>query len=372
MRSTGIPLRLVITLGLLGAGIGLAQTPSDAQALDAQGRWDAAESVWRKLLASSPEDSRLWTGLGITLSHEKKYDDAIAAYRKALLLHPNDVETELNLGIAYFKAGKVPEAIAPLQAAAAQLPGSDQVNILLGMSLFGSGRYKEAIPYLEKAKAQDNPVLQQVLAQSYLESGQYDKALSEFQRLLLRDPDAPAVHMLLGEAYDAENQSERAMAEYRAATAKGYTPDAHFGLGYLLWKDGRYAAASEEFQKELSYDPKNSLALAYLGDIALKQGDPAKAEPLLRRAIALKIDLRVAHFDLGVIAFDAKRYEQAEKEFAVAVRLAPKDADAHYRLARLYQATGRPADAQRELAIVKELHQRTREELLFKVSGPPH
>ena len=343
-----------------------------AQALDAEGRWDAAEAVWRKLLSSSTEDYRLWTGLGVTLSHEKKYEDAIAAYRKALSLHPHDAETELNLGIAYFKAGKIPEAVAPLQAAAAQLPESEQINILLGMSLFGSGRYKAAIPYLEKTKAQDNPVLQQVLAQSYLEAGEYDKALSEFKRLLLRAPDAPAVHMLLGEAYDAENQSEQAIAEYRAATAKAYTPDAHFGLGYLLWKDRQYAAAAEEFQKELDNDPKNSLALAYLGDIALKQGDPAKAELLLRRAIALKGDLRVAHFDLGVIASDAKRYQQAEKEFTTAVRLAPQDADAHYRLARLYQASGRSVDAQRELAIVKQLHLRTREELLLKISGPPH
>jgi hypothetical protein len=56
--------------------------------------------------------------------------------------------------------------------------------------------------------------------------------------------------------------------------------------------------------------------------------------------------------------------------------LADLAADAHYRLARLYEATGRRGEAQRELAnagltLVKNLHERTREDLLLKVSGSP-
>ena len=367
----------VLAFALLTASLVLSaarrqQTASDAQALDVQGNWQAAESAWRTLLISSPGDYRLWTSLGVTLSHEKRYDEAIAAYHKALSLKPHDAQTELNLGIAYFKAEKLPEAITPLQAAASQLPNSDQLNVLLGMSLFGTGRYKEAIPYLEKTRAQENSMLQQVLAQSYLEAGEYGKALAQFKTMLLRDPNSPAVHMLLGEAYDAENQPAAAIAEYRTAAAKGYTPDAHFGLGYLLWKNHQYADAAAEFQRELDNDPKNSLALTYLGEIALKQGDAAKANTLLCRAIALKSDIRLAHFDLGVIEADAKHNQEAEKEFKTAIRLAPEEADAHYRLARLYESMGRSADAQRELAVVKQLHQRTREDLLLKVSGPPH
>jgi hypothetical protein len=52
------------------------------------------------------------------------------------------------------------------------------------------------------------------------------------------------------------------------------------------------------------------------------------------------------------------------------VKLDPGQPDAHYQLGRLYQATGKKADAERELAKVRELHQKADEGLAGKMPEP--
>jgi Tfp pilus assembly protein PilF len=52
-----------------------------------------------------------------------------------------------------------------------------------------------------------------------------------------------------------------------------------------------------------------------------------------------------------------------------AVKLDPTQLDAHYRLARLYTPLGQKQNAAREFAITKELHSKTEDSLIEKVSG---
>ena len=62
-------------------------------------------------------------------------------------------------------------------------------------------------------------------------------------------------------------ESEAATAEFEAAVkASTVPPDAHFGLGYLYWKQQRYEDACREFEAELATQPQHAQALAYLGD----------------------------------------------------------------------------------------------------------
>ncbi len=348
-----------------------SQTAEQAQRLQARGDWKGAEQTWRALLERAPQDYRLWSSLGIALSHQDRYREAIAAYRKALAIRQDDAQTELNLGITYFKSGKLPDAIAPLRSAAAALGDNTQIDTLLGMSLFGTGKYTEAATYLQRASASDpaNLGLQQVLAESYLYGKQYDKAQTEFERMLVRDPDSANVHMLLGEAYDANGQLEPAIKEFQTAAQKGNLPNLHFGLGYLLWKDHKYDRAEAEFRKELSTDPQNYQALAYLGDVLIKRGATAEARKCLRQSIAIHDSIWLTHFHLGVLAEDEKRYGDAIAELRRAIALNGSRPEPHYRLAQVLKATGQSKAARLELAKVAKLHERKDEDLIHKITG---
>ena len=85
------------------------------------------------------------------------------------------------------------------------------------MSYFGLAEYKEAAARLKPlADAQpDNTELSYLLAKCYVWSGDEAAAAPQlFQKLLERDPDSAAVHMLMGEALDSQNHTEDAIKEF--------------------------------------------------------------------------------------------------------------------------------------------------------------
>ncbi len=359
-------------IGLVAPFALVAQSPSEAQAMQSAGDWRGAESIWRALAAQHPKDYRLWTSLGVALAHQSKFKAAIQAYLRAVALSPNAAETNVNLGLAYFKSGQLKEAVPPLQNAAAQLPGNQQVETLLGMSFYGTGKYREALPYLEAAesKTPDNKELAFVIAQAYLWSGAYEKAKAAFQTMLEQDPDSPQVQMLLGEAYDGLGRTDEAIVAFRkAANQTQAIPDAHFGLGYLLWKTHKYGQAATEFHNELTSDSKSYKALAYLADCEYELGALSESKRDLAQSIAIEDVLWITHFDLGKMEVSEKQYELALQQFRRAIEIDRDRPEAHYRLAHVYQLLGRNAEAHAELQTVMHLHEARSDDLILKISG---
>jgi tetratricopeptide (TPR) repeat protein len=178
--------------------------------------------------------------------------------------------------------------------------------------------------------------------------------------------------MLLGEALDGLGRTTEAISEFKAATkAAPREANLNFGLGYLYWKLRQYDEALPAFETELSVDPANPQALAYLGDIEMRRNDPEKAVALLKKALEIKDDIRIAYADLGAIYMDERHYEDALAALRRAVKLDPAQPDTHFRLGRLHQAMGNTAAAQQEFARVRELHKKTEGDLLEKMSGSP-
>jgi tetratricopeptide (TPR) repeat protein len=83
---------------------------------------------------------------------------------------------------------------------------------------------------------------------------------------------------------------------------------------------------------------------------------PEAAGPLIEQAIRIDPSLELAHLDRGILDADAGRREDALREFQAAARLNPNDVNAHYRLARLYQAMGRKDEAKVEFDKTSSLH----------------
>jgi tetratricopeptide (TPR) repeat protein len=163
-----------------------------------------------------------------------------------------------------------------------------------------------------------------------------------------------------------------AIAEFQAAIKTApREANLHFGLGYLFWKSHQYDDAEREFENELSLDSNHAQALAYLGDIEMKNKNPNAALTLLERATRSKSDVRIAYLDIGIILGQLKQYDKAVAALQRAAKLDPAEPDAHYRLARVYQLMGKTAESQREMARVRELHDKADESVASKMSAAP-
>ena len=347
--------------------------PSEALALEQQGKLAEAEEAWTQITQANPRDAVAFASLGLVLSKQGKYQQAVSAYKKAGAMNHNLPGLQLNWGLAEFKQEHFEAAISPLSAALAVDPQNIQARTLLGLSCYGAKRFPDAVKYLEPAAKADpaNTELHRVLAQSCLSAKEYSCALAEFRQILERDPDSTAAHMLSGEALDGLGRTVEAIPEFEAAAkAAPREPNVHFGLGYLYWKLHKYDEAKAALETELSIDPGHAQSLAYLGDIELKKNAPDKALPLLQKATKMRNDLRVAYLDIGAILSDQKKYPEALAALQRAEKLDPAQPDAHYRLARLYRAMGNKAAAEREFAKVSELRDKA-EDLAPQMASPP-
>src|SRR5438067_9344508 len=126
-------------------------TPSDAIALEQQGRLTEAEKGWTLIVKRTPRDAGAFASLGVVLSKQQKYPEAAVAYRKALALNPKLPGIRLNLGLAEFKQGHFQAAIPALAAVLKSDTSNMQARTLLGLSYYGARQYVQAAKYLEAA-----------------------------------------------------------------------------------------------------------------------------------------------------------------------------------------------------------------------------
>ena len=367
---TGLLIRSILwaaTISLITASLPAQDTQTQKQrqtaiALEQAGRTTEAESAWRTFLKLQPTSAEAYAHLGFLESQQQRYAQAIPLYRRALDLDPRMPALRMNLGLALFKAGELKDAIRIFEDLLKQQPPSSpdaqRLKTLIGMSHYGLKQYAAAVPYLKQATASDpqNLPFRLLLAHSCLWSKQYQCVLDVYREILNLNAESAEADMLAGEAMDEMQDHGGAIQQFRAAVqANPKEPNVHFGLGYLLWAQGRYDEAAREFQAELDNVPNNPQAMAYLADSQIKLNHPEIARPLLERAIRLNPEMELAHLDLGIVEADAGENDLAVTELKLAVKLAPNEIRAHYRLARLYQALGRKQEASAEFEKTKTL-----------------
>jgi tetratricopeptide (TPR) repeat protein len=355
-----------------------ARTQSDpkqaAIALERQGRNAEAETAWRAIAVQHANDAEPWAHLGLLEARQEHYDEAIHNYRKALALAPSMPGLRLNLGLSYFKNGTYREAIAMFAPLLTATPDDARLNLLTGMSHYGLGEYAAATPFLRKAAEHDdtNLTLELTLAHSCLLSRQYPCVLDAFHRIVTLNAESAEADMLAGEALDEMHETVAATREFQAAVkANPKEPNGHFGLGYLLWKQGQYAEAAPEFEAELANVPQHAQAMRYLADCYVQTSRLDEAEALLKKVIALDSANAMEHRDLGIVYAEKQRNDDALRELQQAERLAPRDVNVHYRLGRLYRTLGRNAQAKAELEKAATLNKEADQGLLKVMSTAP-
>ena len=125
------------------------------------------------------------------------------------------------------------------------------------------------------------------LGNLYNDTGQYDKAVKEFQRADSLDPDSVDALNGLAEAYDRLGNAAAAEDTYRKAiTLRPQYWAVYNWLGYFYFGQARYADAAAMFRKVVELTPDNNRGLLQSwGDVF--NGRPIcrchrRAEPLDR------------------------------------------------------------------------------------------
>jgi len=181
------------------------------------------------------------------------------------------------------------------------------------------GKYTQVAPdYQVREDAKDQKSIAamnaEAMAAQQLQHGQLDEAERQARLAVEADPKAADAHTMLAVVLQQRGSSKAAGVEYEKAVA--LAPQSGTVLNnYAAWLcgNGRAAESLPVFDRALadpSY-PTPATALANAGACALLAGQPAYADPRLRRALEFDPDNAVALAALAETEFRAGRYLEA-------------------------------------------------------------
>ena len=209
------------------------------------------------------------------------------------------------------------------------------------------------------------------LGQAYMEKHDYGAAIAPLKHALELAPDLAAAHQLLGYALLAQGSAAEAIPHLERVQEQT-------ALGIAQIETGQLPQAVSNLQAALVKHPNDPDLLYYLGrasGLLSKQSidtliaaypDSARAHQALaenyfilrqmpqaekefQEALRLRPDIPKLHLELGEVYAGSSQWAKAEEEFRAEAKLQPGNAEATYRLGTALLQQGKAREARTEL-----------------------
>ena len=263
--------------------------------------------------------------LALSYLNLKEPEDALKYFQKILRLYPNaiDIAKNADIGIAkcQFELGQGTEAVKRFKMIVFKYPKTDtQFEALLW------------------------------LAQYYLKNADADSAIEYYESIVEAFPDSPQIdqiHYELGQAYEIQGLSDKALEQYKAIPASddAFQGKTKLAIAGIMSKDLDPKRAIEAYKNIIASSPD------YAGEAYLKLGqlyrnaqDYEKQIEVYKIALAAKqgqIDRAQIQFNLADTLELMSRTEDAIAEYLKIPELYPNEpawaVKAYLRVAKIYE-----------------------------------
>jgi tetratricopeptide (TPR) repeat protein len=265
-------------------------------------QWAVAEQLLAKAIEQTPGDTGLLATFATICLVDRKPLNAAVAIKKAEALGSISDDMRFALAIAYISLQHGDWARPELE----RLASSNSSN--------PSNRSQATYQYW--------------LGRLDYDDGEYASAIGRFEDVVRREPRFVRAYDNLGLCYEAQNQPEKAIANYREAVR----------LNRLAAQGNRSA-----------WPPLN------FGVLLRHRGELVEAEGLLKESISYQPGLAQAYYELGMLLEQRQRTSEAITELAGAVKADPTYPEPHYALSRIYRREGRVDQADEAMATFRRL-----------------
>jgi Tfp pilus assembly protein PilF len=295
----------------------------EAQAALDKNNFESAIPPLQKFLAEKPDVAFAHFQLAYAYTGLHQDDQARPEYERAIALDPKMAEAHLNLGILLLDRKEYESAIAPLRKAVELLPSQSRPRFLLGVALERSGDAAGAGDSFTGAVNLDPNDTEALLhlADIDLELKKFVEAEKKFRDALAHEPKS--VHALYGLALtlDTQNKPEavEAYRNYLAVQANDTRTERRFVQ--LLVANKKFDEALAETEKSGSGQAPSLDALRLRADIFVGQNKLDEAIGALKQAIALAPRDAQLHGGVGRLYLQKREFADAERELKIAVQL---------------------------------------------------
>ncbi len=312
------------------------------------GRLQAAEQIYRQILAAEPNQPDALHLLGVIAHQVGKHEVAIETIGRAIRLQGSVASYHNNLGEAYRALRRISEAVACYRRAVELKPDYVEAHNNLGVVLTDLGKLGEAVACCRRALElkPDYAMAHNNLGNALMDQGKLDEAVAAYGRALELQRDYAEAHYNLGNAFQRQGRLDEAVACGRRALAlKPDYAEAHNNLGNTLKDQKKLDEAVACYRRTLVLKPDYAVAHCNLGVAFSEQGKPDEAVACYRRALELKPDFVEAHYNLGNAFSDQGNLDEAIACYRRVLELQPDYAEGHSNLGVALRDQGKLAEA---------------------------
>ena len=227
---------------------------------------------------------------------------------KALVIPYNNLQhgrlAHLRMAIVYYERDKEHEGIQSLNNAISCSDNKWEPYLLIGKYFLEQGNLKMAEKFLRNGLRNDpnNRAIQYYIAETYEKSGEPDKALAHFKKILECYPDETLAQYRAGLLLLKKYQFSDAINLFLSVIKKDQKHfDASLNLGIALEGIGEIARAKDTYNKILKAKPEYAEVLVRLGSLYLNEPNYIKAKECFLKTLKLDKYLLEANLALSKI-----------------------------------------------------------------------
>jgi len=294
----------------------------EAQSALDKNDYSGAVTALQKFIAEKPDVAYVHFQLAYAYTGLHQDDDARAEYAKAASLDPKMAEAHLNLGILLLEKDPA-SATASLRKAVELLPSQTRPRFLLGVALERSGDFAGAAGAFTAAVGLDPGDTESLLhlAQADLQLKKPAEAEEKFREVLAREPKSPPALRGLALSLDVQNKPE-AVDAYRSYLAvQPSDSTSKMRLVHLLVANKQFDEALALSGQSADNQSPTLDDLKLRADIQIGQNKPDDAIKTLQQAIGLAPKDAQLHGGLGRLYLQQRNFPGAERELKLAIQL---------------------------------------------------
>ena len=237
-----------------------------ANAYDKQHNWTGSIDAYTRAIAADPKNLQSYRSLAEAYRSDGRYNEAIATTKQALRVFPQNGDLYTDISWYYSLADRPLDAIEASKAAVIYLPTAYLGYTNLCRAYNDNKQYELAIGACNKALQ-----LQPGDGETYFYLGRalnlsdktveatkmYSLAVKGLEDYVTKLPDYSDGFYLLGNAYFADNQRDKAAEAYlKCLELSPKYSKARYNLGIIYTRKKMKPAAQEEYNALVKLDPK--------------------------------------------------------------------------------------------------------------------
>jgi tetratricopeptide (TPR) repeat protein len=278
-------------------------------------KYDACISCLNDYIKTNPESEAIKMR-GMAYYYTKQYEEAAKDFTVFLKNNTTNRVIFYQRGLTYENLGKAKEAEADFDKSCefGYDKACNHISTALGTGVEGGVENRTAQDWFK-------------IASDFVGKGDYENAVSFFNRTIELDPNMVDAYLFRGLAYRNLKKYKEAMEDYnKIISLEPNSAAAYNNRGVVYWKQGKFKEALADYNKTISLAPNDYIVYKNRGVVNFEMGNYNDALTDYNKAISLNPKFAQSYWNRAVNYLKLNKKDEAKKDFKSACDMKIDDA----------------------------------------------